>query len=73
MTDTYPAPVVATAGSADPKAPLVVLLHGRGSNERDILGLAGALPEGAAYAAVRAPSPRAAAMPGSPTAASDGP
>lgn len=55
MTDTYPAPVVATAGSADPKAPLVVLLHGRGSNERDILGLAGALPEGAAYAAVRAP------------------
>src|SRR6476661_5266376 len=55
MTDTYPAPAVATAGSADPEAPLVVLLHGRGSNERDILGLAGALPEGAAYAAVRAP------------------
>jgi phospholipase/carboxylesterase len=52
---TFPAPVVATAGSEDPAAPLVVLLHGRGSNERDIAGLAGHLPEGPAYAAVRAP------------------
>ncbi|MDQ0000252.1 alpha/beta hydrolase [Pseudarthrobacter sulfonivorans] len=47
--------VVATAGSADPAAPLVVLLHGRGSNEREILGLADHLPQGFAYAAVRAP------------------
>lgn len=47
--------VVATAGSADPAAPLVVLLHGRGSNEREILGLAGHLPREFAYAAVRAP------------------
>jgi phospholipase/carboxylesterase len=47
--------VVVTAGSADPAAPLVVLLHGRGSHERDILALAAELPEGAAYAAVRAP------------------
>jgi phospholipase/carboxylesterase len=52
---TFPAPVVATAGSTDPTAPLVVLLHGRGSAESEIIGLAGALPAGPAYAAVRAP------------------
>lgn len=46
---------VATYGSTDRQAPLVVLLHGRGSNERDILGLAARLPDGPAYAAVRAP------------------
>jgi len=51
----FDAPVVATAGSTDPAAPLVVLLHGRGSNERDIIGLAEHLPAGPAYAAVRAP------------------
>ncbi|BCW71013.1 dienelactone hydrolase family protein [Arthrobacter sp. NicSoilB8] len=48
-------PVVATAGSPDPAAPLVVLLHGRGSSEREIITLAGQLPPGPAYAAVRAP------------------
>ena len=32
-----------------------MLLHGRGSNEADIIGLADHLPAGAAYAAVRAP------------------
>lgn len=47
--------VVATAGSADPSAPLVVLLHGRGSHEREIIGLAEHLPQGPVYAAVRAP------------------
>lgn len=46
---------VATSGSDDPDAPLVVLLHGRGSHEQEILALAGHLPEGPAYAAVRAP------------------
>ena len=51
----FAAPVVATYGATDPSAPLVVLLHGRGSNERDILGLAAHLPAGPAYAAVRAP------------------
>lgn len=50
------APPVATwHGSADPNAPLVVLLHGRGSNEADIIGLADHLPPGPAYAALRAP------------------
>ena len=48
-------PVVATHGSTDPASPLVVLLHGRGSHEGDIIGLAPHLPEGPAYAAVRAP------------------
>ena len=51
----FPAPVVATAGSTDPAAPLVVLLHGRGSDEREIVTLASHLPPSLAYAAVRAP------------------
>ena len=51
----FPAPTVATAGSTDPAAPLVVLLHGRGSHEREIISLAQHLPPGPAYAAVRAP------------------
>jgi phospholipase/carboxylesterase len=33
----------------------VVLLHGRGSSEREIIGLVDHLPTGLAYAAVRAP------------------
>jgi phospholipase/carboxylesterase len=52
-----PTPVVTTTGSLDPTAPLVVLLHGRGSSETDIIGLADHLPDGPAYAAVRAPIP----------------
>ena len=52
---TFAPPVVATYGATDPSAPLVVLLHGRGSNEQEILGLAAHLPAGPTYAAVRAP------------------
>jgi phospholipase/carboxylesterase len=48
-------PVVAWRGATDPDAALVVLLHGRGSNEADIIALADHLPDGPAYAAVRAP------------------
>jgi phospholipase/carboxylesterase len=55
VTAVLPEPVVLTAGSTDPAAPLVVLLHGRGSSERDIIELAPHLPQSAAYAAVRAP------------------
>ena len=51
----YEPPVVVTSGSTEPAAPLVVLLHGRGSDERAIIGLADRLPNGATYAAVRAP------------------
>ena len=52
---SFAAPAVATYGASDSAAPLVVLLHGRGSNEQQILGLAGHLPAGPQYAAVRAP------------------
>lgn len=52
---TFDAPVAAFHRADDPQKPLVVLLHGRGSNERDIIGLAEYLPAGATYAAVRAP------------------
>lgn len=45
-----PSHVVATAGSSDPATPPVVLLHGRGSSERDIISLADQLPPGPAYA-----------------------
>ena len=54
MTE-FVAPTVASYGATDPTAPLVVLLHGRGSDESEILGLAKHLPEQASYAAVRAP------------------
>lgn len=49
----FDAPVVVRRGDED--APLVVLLHGRGSRETDIIGLADALPSALSYAAVRAP------------------
>jgi phospholipase/carboxylesterase len=51
----FAAPVVATHGTGDPSTPLVVLLHGRGSNEQEIISLTSHLPEGVEYAAVRAP------------------
>ncbi|TAL12592.1 MAG: phospholipase, partial [Frankiales bacterium] len=51
----FPPPVVVASGSADPEAPLVVLLHGRGSSEQDVASLAQSLPAGPAYVAVRAP------------------
>jgi phospholipase/carboxylesterase len=51
----FPPPVVVTAGTADASAPLVVLLHGRGSHEGEIVGLVPYLPDSFAYAAVRAP------------------
>ena len=57
---------------ANAAAPLVVLFHGRGSNETDMIGLADRLPAGAAYAAVRALSARVAATPGSPIEVSAG-
>jgi phospholipase/carboxylesterase len=52
---TFKAPTVAWAGPDDPARPLVVLLHGRGSDEAAIIGLAHHLPAGPSYAAVRAP------------------
>jgi phospholipase/carboxylesterase len=54
---TFRSPVVATRGGEGERAPLVVLLHGRGSHESDIISLAEQLPEGFEYVAVRAPIP----------------
>lgn len=55
MSGGFGRPVVATYGATDPAAPLVVLLHGRGSHEQEILSLAPGLPRGVQYVAVRAP------------------
>jgi phospholipase/carboxylesterase len=66
-------PVVVTSGSSQPDAPLVVLLHGRGSDEQSTIGLADLLPHGPAYAALRAPIAEGEVSRGSPTAASAGP
>lgn len=52
---TFSKPVVAWAAPDDQSRPLVVLLHGRGSDEAGIIGLTGHLPTGPSYAAVRAP------------------
>jgi phospholipase/carboxylesterase len=53
---TLAEPVVAWSDGEDrPDRPLVVLLHGRGADERSILGLAEHLPQRLSYAAVRAP------------------
>lgn len=52
---TFVPPVVAWRGEDDGTRPLVVLLHGRGSDETDIIALADHLPAGSVYAAPRAP------------------
>ncbi len=44
-------------GSTDPQAPLVVLLHGRGSNAESIIPLSAHLPSNATYVAIDAPIP----------------
>jgi phospholipase/carboxylesterase len=54
-TGPFDPPVVVSAGPVPPAAPLVVLLHGRGSDERQILELAAHLPAGPGYVAVRGP------------------
>jgi phospholipase/carboxylesterase len=55
VTTRFATAQVAWAGSVDPATPLVVLLHGRGADEQSILVMADHLPDGPAYAAVRAP------------------
>lgn len=54
-SDAFAPAVVEMLGPSDDTAPLIVLLHGRGSDERDMAGLAAELPAKLAYAAVRAP------------------
>lgn len=46
-----------THGLPDSTAPLVVLLHGRGSHEREMITIAEKLPPELAYTAVRGPIP----------------
>lgn len=48
----------------EPHRPLVVLLHGFGSDERDLLPLHRHLPADAVYAALRAPLPNRPPQPG---------
>jgi phospholipase/carboxylesterase len=55
VTRDFAPPVVAWHGGRDDGTTLVVLLHGRGSNETDIVALADHLPSGPTYVAVRAP------------------
>lgn len=52
---TFDTPIAAFHEADDPTQPLVVLLHGRGSHEQEIISLAAHLPKGVSYAAVRAP------------------
>jgi phospholipase/carboxylesterase len=49
------APVTAWRGADDGSSPLVVLLHGRGSDESEILSIVDHLPLGPTYVALRAP------------------
>ncbi|MET1063907.1 MAG: phospholipase [Arthrobacter sp.] len=53
----FPAPVVLWSKPEEERAgkPLLVLLHGYGANERDLLSLADMLPQEFAVASVRAP------------------
>lgn len=57
MSDAFDEPTVVWHSPDVPGRPLVVLLHGRGADETGIIGLAGHLPAGPSYAAVRAPIP----------------
>ena len=57
MTETTYQPVVAWSKPEQERAgkPLLVLLHGYGANEQDLLSLVPGLPEEFAVASVRAP------------------
>lgn len=53
MTNAFPQPVTVSRGPL--KGPLVVLLHGRGPDAAEIIGLAAHLPADLSYTALRAP------------------
>ena len=55
MSSSFAPPTVSWLGQDDPTTPLVVLFHGRGSNESEIIGVGSLLPTDASYVAVRAP------------------
>ena len=51
----FPLPTVIRGGNRNRSAPLVVLLHGRGANENDMMPMANSLPQSVSFAALRAP------------------
>ena len=57
FADSFPAPVVLWSKPEEARTgkPLLVLLHGYGANEQDLLSLADMLPDDFAVASVRAP------------------
>jgi phospholipase/carboxylesterase len=57
MNNAFDEPTIVWHSTDAPDRPLVVLLHGRGADEAGIINLAGHLPAGPSYAAVRAPIP----------------
>ena len=52
---TFAAPTALWTGVSDPAAPLVVLFHGRGSNERAMIPIASSLSNEVAFASLRGP------------------
>lgn len=54
MSD-FALPTVVRGGNRDRSVPLVVLLHGRGANEHDMMPIANYLPQNVSITAVRAP------------------
>ena len=56
-TADLPLEHVSRPGTAETNAPAVVLIHGRGTNERDLLSIGAQLPEELFVLSVRAPQP----------------
>lgn len=56
-SDDLPLEHVSRPGTVESNAPAVVLIHGRGTNERDLLPIGAQLPEELHVLSVRAPNP----------------
>jgi len=57
VIEDLPLAHVSRPGTTDSEAPAVVLIHGRGTNERDLLPIGAQLPEELHVLSVRAPQP----------------
>ncbi len=60
MSESLPLVHVSRPGTVESNAPAVVLIHGRGTNERDLLPIGARLPEELHVLSVRAPDPMGA-------------
>ena len=60
MSESLPLVHVSRPGTVESNAPAVVLVHGRGTNERDLLPIGARLPEELHVLSVRAPDPMGA-------------